>query len=68
MLTRLEIDGFKTFEDMVVELHPFTAVLGANAAGRAICSMRSGCCRCWPRAMWPKPPRRCGASRWNCSA
>ena len=35
MLTRLEIDGFKTFEDMVVELHPFTAVLGANAAGKS---------------------------------
>lgn len=35
MLTRLEIDGFKTFENLVVDLHPFTVVLGANAAGKS---------------------------------
>lgn len=35
MLTRLEIDGFKTFEDLAVNLRPFTVVLGANAAGKS---------------------------------
>lgn len=35
MLTRLEIDGFKTFENMVVDLTPFTAVVGSNAAGKS---------------------------------
>lgn len=35
MLTRLEIDGFKTFEDLAIDLHPFTVVLGANAAGKS---------------------------------
>lgn len=35
MLTRLEIDGFKTFEHLVVDLLPFTVVLGSNAAGKS---------------------------------
>ncbi|AGX88751.1 AAA family ATPase [Candidatus Symbiobacter mobilis] len=35
MLTRLEIDGFKTFEKQVVDLAPFTAVVGSNAAGKS---------------------------------
>lgn len=35
MLTRLEIDGFKTFEDLSVNLLPFTVVLGSNAAGKS---------------------------------
>lgn len=35
MLTRLEIDGFKTFENQIVDLTPFTAVVGSNAAGKS---------------------------------
>ena len=35
MLTRIEIDGFKTFEDFSVDLAPFVAILGANAAGKS---------------------------------
>lgn len=35
MLTRLEVDGFKTFEDLKIDLHPFTVVLGANASGKS---------------------------------
>lgn len=35
MLTRLEIDGFKTFENLAVDLLPFTVVLGSNAAGKS---------------------------------
>jgi predicted ATPase len=35
MLTRIEIDGFKTFEDFSVDLAPFVGILGANAAGKS---------------------------------
>ena len=35
MLTRIEIDGFKTFEDFSVDLAPFVVVLGSNAAGKS---------------------------------
>jgi predicted ATPase len=35
MLTRLEIDGFKTFESLGIDLLPFTVVLGTNAAGKS---------------------------------
>ncbi|MDF5811049.1 AAA family ATPase [Pseudomonas aeruginosa] len=35
MLTRLEIDGFKTFENLQIDLAPFTAVVGSNAAGKS---------------------------------
>lgn len=35
MLTRLEIDGFKTFENMAVDLAPFTTIIGSNAAGKS---------------------------------
>lgn len=35
MLTRIEIDGFKTFEDFDLRLRPFTVVLGPNAAGKS---------------------------------
>lgn len=35
MLTRLEIDGFKTFEDFAVDLAPFTLIVGSNAAGKS---------------------------------
>jgi len=35
MLTRLEIDGFKTFESLAIDLLPFSVVLGTNAAGKS---------------------------------
>lgn len=35
MLTRIEIDGFKTFEDFSVDLAPFVVILGTNAAGKS---------------------------------
>jgi predicted ATPase len=35
MLTRLEVDGFKSFEGMRVDLAPFTVILGNNAAGKS---------------------------------
>ena len=35
MLTRLEVDGFKTFEGLKVDFMPFTAILGSNAAGKS---------------------------------
>jgi predicted ATPase len=35
MLTRIEIDGFKSFEELDVSLAPFTAIVGTNAAGKS---------------------------------
>ena len=35
MLTRIEIDGFKTFEDFHLDLGPFLVVLGPNASGKS---------------------------------
>ncbi|MCP4590095.1 MAG: AAA family ATPase [bacterium] len=35
MLTRIEIDGFKSFEDFRLDLSPFAVVLGTNAAGKS---------------------------------
>ncbi|MDE0039573.1 MAG: AAA family ATPase [Gammaproteobacteria bacterium] len=35
MITRIEIDGFKTFEDFSLDLHPFTAIVGPNASGKS---------------------------------
>ena len=36
MLTRLEIDGFKSFEDFAeIDLSPFTVILGVNASGKS---------------------------------
>jgi predicted ATPase len=35
MLTRIEVDGFKSFERLDVALTPFTAVVGNNAAGKS---------------------------------
>lgn len=35
MLTRIEIDGFKSFENFGLDLQPFTAVVGANASGKS---------------------------------
>ena len=35
MLTRIEIDGFKTFRDFALDVPPFLVVLGANASGKS---------------------------------
>ena len=35
MLTRIEIDGFKTFEGFGIDLNPFMVILGPNASGKS---------------------------------
>ncbi|WP_082584913.1 AAA family ATPase [Caulobacter sp. Root655] len=35
MLTRIEIDGFKTFENFSLDLRPFSAIVGPNASGKS---------------------------------
>lgn len=35
MLTRIEIDGFKTFENFKLDLRPLTAIVGPNASGKS---------------------------------
>jgi predicted ATPase len=35
MITRIEIDGFKTFSRFAIDLSPFTAVVGPNASGKS---------------------------------
>lgn len=35
MLTRLEIDGFKSLRDFAVDLEPFTVLIGPNSAGKS---------------------------------
>ncbi|MBN8488387.1 MAG: AAA family ATPase [Burkholderiales bacterium] len=35
MLTRIEIDGFKSFEGLAIDFLPFTLVVGNNAAGKS---------------------------------
>lgn len=35
MLTRIEIDGFKSFERFALDLEPFTVILGPNASGKS---------------------------------
>ena len=35
MITRIEIDGFKTFDRFGLDLRPFTAVVGPNASGKS---------------------------------
>ncbi|AGY58676.1 AAA family ATPase [Gloeobacter kilaueensis] len=35
MLTRIEIDGFKTFEDFGIDIGPLLVVLGPNATGKS---------------------------------
>jgi uncharacterized protein DUF2813 len=35
MLTRIEIDGFKTFRDFALDVPPFLAILGRNASGKS---------------------------------
>ena len=35
MITRIEIDGFKTFKDFSVELAPFQVIVGPNGSGKS---------------------------------
>src|ERR1700730_6933125 len=35
MITRIEIDGFKTFKDFKVELAPFQVIVGPNGSGKS---------------------------------
>lgn len=35
MLTRIELDGFKTFENFGLDLGPFVVILGPNASGKS---------------------------------
>ncbi|TGD98257.1 AAA family ATPase [Methylobacterium nonmethylotrophicum] len=35
MLTRVEIDGFKSFEGLTLDLQPFTVIAGPNASGKS---------------------------------
>lgn len=35
MITRIEIDGFKTFQNFSLDFEPFLAVVGANGAGKS---------------------------------
>lgn len=35
MLTRLEVDGFKSLRDFAIDLEPFTVLIGPNSAGKS---------------------------------
>jgi predicted ATPase len=35
MITRIEVDGFKSLRDFAVDLEPFTALIGPNSAGKS---------------------------------
>ena len=35
MLTKIEIHGFKTFEDFKIDLGPFMVIVGPNASGKS---------------------------------
>lgn len=35
MITRIEIDGFKTFQNFGVDLNPFQVIIGANGSGKS---------------------------------
>ena len=35
MITRIEIDGFKTFKDFSLDLLPFQVIAGPNGAGKS---------------------------------
>ena len=34
MITRIELDGFKTFQDFSLDLSPLQVIVGANGGGQ----------------------------------
>jgi len=68
MITRIEIDGFKTFRNFSLELAPLQVIVGLNGAGK---SNLFDACTCWPN--WPatpiyaRPSSSCAAKRGNSS-
>ena len=35
MITRIEVDGFKSLRDFAVDLEPLTAIVGPNGVGKS---------------------------------
>jgi len=35
MITKIEIDGFKTFDNFKIELSPFVIIAGVNGSGKS---------------------------------
>ena len=35
MITRIELDGFKTFQDFSLDLSPLQVIVGANGVGKS---------------------------------
>ena len=35
MITRIEVNGFKSLRDFALDLEPFTALIGPNGAGKS---------------------------------
>ena len=35
MITRIEIDGYKSFENFYMDIEPFTAIAGVNGVGKS---------------------------------
>jgi predicted ATPase len=35
LITRIELDGFKTFQDFKLDLSPFQVIVGPNGAGKS---------------------------------
>ena len=35
MITRIEIDGFKSFQDFTLDLAPFQVIIGPNGCGKS---------------------------------
>ena len=68
MLTRLEIDGFKTFENLAIDFLPFTVVLGSNAAGKSNLFDAIRLLSLLATRDVVRPSRTCAANRSNCSA
>ena len=56
MITRLEIDGFKSLSDFAVDLEPFTVFIGPNSAGKSNSPWtRWRSCRASPPGRSPMP-------------
>ncbi|GAA0376960.1 hypothetical protein GCM10009530_29430 [Microbispora corallina] len=68
MITRIEIDGFKSFENFALDLPPFLVLIGTNASGTSnlldaltfVATVGTG--------GWTPRWRRCAATPAGCSA